>query len=237
MLPSGYHQTVLEEAQLVNLPPAAGDPPFRGLQYFVSDAELFFGREAPTAKLVEELRRGTNLPVAGASGSGRSSLLRAGLVPALKQSGPLAGGTLRPAGSANWPVRIGLACGLRPLKCPYPARGADPRRHAQNPAAVAVPVRQGPGRRNDAPQVDTRYRQRQQHEDSFAQWDHHLAGKCLPKPHRLIREPNERGQKRKAVGTELSQATMTGLKPVAGLRHWGLQPGARLRKSGLALLP
>ena len=37
--------------QLLNLPPAAGDPPFKGLQYFdVADADLFFGREALTAK-------------------------------------------------------------------------------------------------------------------------------------------------------------------------------------------
>jgi hypothetical protein len=69
-------------------------------------------------------------------------------------------------------------------------------------------------------QVDARYRQRQQHEDSFAQLDHYLAGKCLPKPYRLVREANERGQKRKTVGTELSEATMTGMKVVAWLRHW-----------------
>jgi hypothetical protein len=50
--------------------------------------------------------------------------------------------------------------------------------------------------------------------------DHALAGKCLPKPYRLVREPNGKGQKRKTVGTELSEATMTGLKVVAWLRHW-----------------
>ena len=70
------------------------------------------------------------------------------------------------------------------------------------------------------PEVDETYRQRQHHEDSFAQLDHALAGKCLPKPYRLVREPNERGQKRKTVGTELSEETMTGLKMVAWLRHW-----------------
>jgi WD40 repeat protein/DNA-binding SARP family transcriptional activator len=98
----------LEEAQLVDLPPAPGDPPFKGLQHFdVSDADLFFGREALTAKLVADLRQGTNLlVVVGASGSGKSSLLRAGLVPALKQSGPLADGTLPPAGNADCLVRI-----------------------------------------------------------------------------------------------------------------------------------
>jgi len=68
--------------------------------------------------------------------------------------------------------------------------------------------------------VDETYRQRQHHEDSFAQLDHDLAGKCLPKPYRLVREPNQQGQKRKTVATELSPETMTGLKVVAWLRHW-----------------
>jgi hypothetical protein len=63
--------------------------------------------------------------------------------------------------------------------------------------------------------VDETYRQRQHHEDSFAQLDHDLAGKCLPKPYRLLREPNQQGQRRRTVGTELSQETMTGLKVVA----------------------
>jgi len=69
-------------------------------------------------------------------------------------------------------------------------------------------------------QVDETYRQRQQQEDSFAQLDHALAGKCLPKPYRLVREPNGKGQKRKTVGSELSEETMTGLQLVAWLRHW-----------------
>jgi hypothetical protein len=69
-------------------------------------------------------------------------------------------------------------------------------------------------------EVDATYRRRQDHENSFAELDHHLAGKCLPKPYRLIREANEHGQKRKTVGTTLSPETMTGLRFVAWLRHW-----------------
>jgi len=69
-------------------------------------------------------------------------------------------------------------------------------------------------------EVDATYRRRQDHENSFAELDHHLAGKCLPKPYRLLREPNEQGQKRKTVGTALSPETMTGLRFVAWLRHW-----------------
>ena len=70
------------------------------------------------------------------------------------------------------------------------------------------------------PEVDATYRRRQDHENSFAELDHHLAGKCLPKPYRLLREANEKGQKRKTVGTTLSAETMTGLRFVAWLRHW-----------------
>lgn len=69
-------------------------------------------------------------------------------------------------------------------------------------------------------EVDATYRRRQDHENSFAELDHHLAGKCLPKPYRLIRVPNEQGQRRRTVATALSAETMTGLKTVAWLRHW-----------------
>jgi hypothetical protein len=69
-------------------------------------------------------------------------------------------------------------------------------------------------------EVDATYRRRQDHENSFAELDHHLAGKCLPKPYRLLREANEKGQKRKTMGTTLSAETMTGLRFVAWLRHW-----------------
>lgn len=69
-------------------------------------------------------------------------------------------------------------------------------------------------------EVDATYRRRQDHENSFAELDHHLAGKCLPKPYRLVRVPNHQGQKRRTVATELSAETMTGLRIVAWLRHW-----------------
>jgi hypothetical protein len=69
-------------------------------------------------------------------------------------------------------------------------------------------------------EVDATYRRRQGHEDSFAELDHHLAGKCLPKPYRLVRVANEKGQKRTTVATTLSAETMTGLRFVAWLRHW-----------------
>ncbi len=76
-------------------PPAPGESPFKGLQYFdVADAELFFGREALVEKLAGRLLpRGDAPPpsflaIVGASGSGKSSLVRAGLVPSLQRQTP-----------------------------------------------------------------------------------------------------------------------------------------------------
>jgi WD40 repeat protein/DNA-binding SARP family transcriptional activator len=71
-------------------PPAPGEPPFKGLQYFdEADTDLFFGREVLTAKLIEHLHKSHFLAViVGASGSGKSSIVRAGLIPALKRDQP-----------------------------------------------------------------------------------------------------------------------------------------------------
>ncbi|MBM9435079.1 hypothetical protein JT723_04310 [Streptomyces bryophytorum] len=67
-------------------PPDADTPvPYRGLRRFeAQDSELYFGREDLVARLVETLGRQRLVAVVGASGSGKSSLLRAGLVPALR---------------------------------------------------------------------------------------------------------------------------------------------------------
>src|SRR5215216_1371687 len=76
--------------------PTPGEAPFKGLQFFdVDDSDLFFGRETLTAKLMNRLQDANFLSVIiGASGSGKSSLVRAGLVPMLKK------------GSANRQVHI-----------------------------------------------------------------------------------------------------------------------------------
>jgi WD40 repeat protein/DNA-binding SARP family transcriptional activator len=89
-------------------PPAPGDPPFKGLQYFdEGDAALFFGRELLTARLIGRLRESDFLAVVvGASGSGKSSAVRAGLIPALKTGAPLADGLLPPTGSTMWRYEV-----------------------------------------------------------------------------------------------------------------------------------
>ncbi|MFI8070928.1 helix-turn-helix domain-containing protein [Streptomyces sp. NPDC086033] len=59
--------------------------PYRGLARFeTGDSDLFFGREQLTADLVDLLRRRRFAAVFGPSGSGKSSLLRAGLIPVLR---------------------------------------------------------------------------------------------------------------------------------------------------------
>ncbi len=79
----------LKALSAVEEPPTPGEPPFKGLQYFdEADADLFFGREQMTATLVEYVREHRFLAVIGASGSGKSSIVRAGLVPALRRDTP-----------------------------------------------------------------------------------------------------------------------------------------------------
>lgn len=61
--------------------------PYRGLARFeAGDSGQFFGREQLTADLVGLLRRRRFAAVFGPSGSGKSSLLRAGLIPVLQRA-------------------------------------------------------------------------------------------------------------------------------------------------------
>ena len=86
---------------------AEGVCPFKGLASFEPvDADYFFGRERLVAELVARLVGAGFLGIVGPSGSGKSSVLRAGLLPAL------AGGVL--PGSAGW-RRLLLRPGERPL--------------------------------------------------------------------------------------------------------------------------
>ena len=81
--------------------PAAGACPWKGLASYESrDAALFHGREQLVAALTARLVDHDLVVLAGASGSGKSSVVRAGLVPAL------AAGAL--PDSADWMVRLVL---------------------------------------------------------------------------------------------------------------------------------
>ena len=74
----------------LNLPPAppldVSSNPYRGLESFNEEHEgLFFGRKALTQQLVEFVATHSLTVVLSASGSGKSSLVKAGLIPMLRQ--------------------------------------------------------------------------------------------------------------------------------------------------------
>ncbi|MEO0768761.1 MAG: caspase family protein [Cyanobacteria bacterium J06649_4] len=77
--------------------------PYRGLRAFVAaDAAFFFGREALVQQLLQAVNHRSFLAVVGASGSGKSSVVQAGLMAQLKQG-------KRIPGSDRWYV-----CNMRP---------------------------------------------------------------------------------------------------------------------------
>jgi WD40 repeat protein len=83
--------------------------PFPGLRPFREDeTHLFFGRDAQVDELLAELGRSRFVAVMGASGSGKSSLVAAGLLPALH-------GGLSTQLGANWRI-ASLRPGGNPLR-------------------------------------------------------------------------------------------------------------------------
>jgi basic membrane lipoprotein Med (substrate-binding protein (PBP1-ABC) superfamily)/DNA-binding SARP family transcriptional activator len=73
-------------------PTATARNPYKGLRSFTeADAPDFFGREALVDRLLQALARGTRLvALVGPSGSGKSSVIAAGLIPRLRE-GAIAG--------------------------------------------------------------------------------------------------------------------------------------------------
>ena len=70
-------------------PPANVPCPYKGLESFdAEDTAHFFGREQLVGDLAERLETAAFLAVVGGSGSGKSSLVRAGLVPELERRTP-----------------------------------------------------------------------------------------------------------------------------------------------------
>jgi class 3 adenylate cyclase/WD40 repeat protein len=106
-LPAGYAQVELgphslkgiqhlEDIRALTGPglataPTGAECPYRGLLAFeADDRHLFFGREEVVAEALTRVASGRLLAVVGASGSGKSSILRAGLLAAV-QAGELDG--------------------------------------------------------------------------------------------------------------------------------------------------
>lgn len=108
-LPAAYRTAIDGKRRAV----AFGQPrnPYKGLRAFLeADAADFFGREHLTGRLVERLAEpgaARFLCVVGPSGSGKSSVVRAGLVPAIRR------GAL--VGSERWYV-LTLLPGSHPMR-------------------------------------------------------------------------------------------------------------------------
>lgn len=82
--------------------------PYKGLASFQpEDAEFFFGREELIARMTAHLAVAPFLAVVGPSGSGKSSVVRAGLLPALWRNAL--------PGSKDWPTFL-LTPGSQPLE-------------------------------------------------------------------------------------------------------------------------
>lgn len=81
--------------------------PYRGLEVFEEEhAAFFFGRDDDVKRILEKLKDTRFLAVIGASGDGKSSVVRAGVIPAVRS------GSLR--GSETWTVCV-ITPGARPL--------------------------------------------------------------------------------------------------------------------------
>ncbi|MCB8944539.1 MAG: AAA family ATPase [Ardenticatenaceae bacterium] len=86
--------------------------PYKGLHAFtITDVDRFFGRERYTQQLLEAVQSKPFVALLGPSGSGKSSLVQAGLLAQLQKQGDWLTATLRPGGQ---PYQT-LAAALLPL--------------------------------------------------------------------------------------------------------------------------
>jgi transcriptional regulator with XRE-family HTH domain len=94
------------QADVERLLGAVIDSPYCGLNAFEElDAGFFFGREAATIALLDRMSHQSRdaglLVVSGASGAGKTSLLRAGVLPRIRK-----GGLAAAPGAASWPQLV-----------------------------------------------------------------------------------------------------------------------------------
>ena len=126
------------------------DSPYRGLAAFdEQDAGFFFGREVASEQVLERMSRLASggpglLVVSGVSGAGKSSLVRAGVIPRIRGEG-----LASVPGAAAWPALV-----LTPTRAPldelalrvavlgHADASAARRWAASDPAAFALTVRQ-----------------------------------------------------------------------------------------------
>jgi WD40 repeat protein/transcriptional regulator with XRE-family HTH domain len=159
--PAGQVLAAVREAQ-PQPQGAATASPYRGLAAFEEQhAALFFGRDTAAAEVLDRMSRRLGgaglLAVSGVSGAGKSSLLRAGVLPRIRQSGLAAA-----PGVASWPCLV-----FTPTRDPLdelalrvaPLAGADAaavRRGLEaDPARFALTARQAATSQPDGPAADS----------------------------------------------------------------------------------
>lgn len=115
-------------------PITADESPFRGLLSFTErQAHLFFGRSDEVARLLERLRDQPILAVVAPSGSGKSSLVQAGLLPRLREQARTVVIPLRPGARPFATLASRL---LRVASDPAESRTGTPRTHDAGGASL-----------------------------------------------------------------------------------------------------
>ena len=85
--------------------------PYKALEAFTpEDKDFFFGRDNLTQEIIKQLETTAFLPVVGASGSGKSSVVQAGVIPRLRKEG-----IFNPENNRSLPCQIWI---LRPGEDP-----------------------------------------------------------------------------------------------------------------------
>ncbi|MCC3415141.1 MULTISPECIES: pentapeptide repeat-containing protein [unclassified Microcoleus] len=102
--------------------------PYRGLSAFTEkDEHLFFGREEFVQQLVDAVKQHSLVPVIGASGSGKSSVVLAGLIPRLRAEGTWLIESFRPQSQPFYGLASALVRLLKPEldEIQQPGRAAE----------------------------------------------------------------------------------------------------------------
>ncbi|WP_341734421.1 ATP-binding protein [Microcoleus sp. EPA2] len=104
------------------------DCPYQGLSAFTEqDEHLFFGRDKFVEQLVEAVKKYPLVPVIGASGSGKSSVVFAGLIPRLRAEGTWLIQSFRPQSQPFYGLASALVRLLKPEldEIQQPGRAAE----------------------------------------------------------------------------------------------------------------